>query len=63
MTEKKDEKANERRTYSVRLRPDVMKKIKLMAVEEEKPLSALLEEAIDDLINKYGKERKGKGSN
>lgn len=56
------EKTNERKTYSVRLRPGVMKKVKLMAVEKEKPLSALLEEAIEDLIKKYDKERKGKGS-
>lgn len=55
------EKTNERKTYSVRLRPDVMKKIKLMAVEEEKPLSAMLEEAIENLLKKYGKQTKGKG--
>jgi len=56
------EKTNERKTYSVRLRPEVMKKVKLMAVEEEKPLAELLEEAIEDLMKKYGKGRKEKGT-
>ena len=55
---------SDKRTFSVRLRPDVMKKIRLLSVEKEEPLSDLLEEAINDLIAKYSvelrKEKKSK---
>ena len=50
----------ERRTYSVRLRPEVMKKVRFLAVESEKPVSELLEEAIDDLIKKHSAGKKAK---
>lgn len=51
---------SERKTFSVRLQPETMKGIKLLAVEEEKVLSELLEEAIEDLMKKYGKVKKVK---
>lgn len=48
----------ERKTFSVRLRPDIMKSLKILAVEEEKPLAELLEQAIDDLLKKHGKSKR-----
>lgn len=47
---------SERKTFSVRLRPEIMKKVKLLAVEEEKPLAELLEQAIEELLVKYRKK-------
>lgn len=46
-------KTGERKTFSVRLKPQTMKAIRLLSVEKEKPLSDLLEEAILDLLKKY----------
>ncbi len=51
---------SERKTYSVRLLPETMKSVKLLSVNAEKPLSAMLEEAIEDLLKKYGVGEKGK---
>ena len=42
----------ERRTYSVRLMPDVMKALKMLAVEKEITVSELLEESIRDMLKK-----------
>jgi len=56
----------ERSTYSVRLRPSLIKKFRHVAIEEERPLSDLLEQAIEDFLAKHdqaqktGKGRKGK---
>ncbi|MDA8090285.1 MAG: ribbon-helix-helix domain-containing protein [Nitrospiraceae bacterium] len=50
----------DRRTYSVRLRPEIMKKIRFLAVESEKPVSELLEEAIGDLLKKHSPGKKAK---
>jgi len=44
---------SERKTFSVRLKPETMKAIRLLSVEKEKSLSGLLEEAILDLLKKY----------
>lgn len=49
----------ERKTFSVRLRPDIMKSLKLLAVEEETPLAELLEQAIEELLMKHGKSKRG----
>jgi len=52
----------ERSTYSVRLRPSLIKSLRHMAVEEERPFSALLEQAIEDYLVKHGQARQaGKG--
>ncbi|MDA8089310.1 MAG: ribbon-helix-helix domain-containing protein [Nitrospiraceae bacterium] len=48
----------ERRTYSVRLMPEIMKKLRFLAVESERPVSDLLEEAIEDLIKKNSPRKK-----
>jgi predicted transcriptional regulator len=56
----------ERSAYSVRLRPSLIKSLRHAAVEEERPLSALLEQAIEEFLARYeqarqaGKGKKGK---
>ena len=58
----------ERKTYSVRLQESVLDSLRHLAVDEHRPLSALLEEAITDILAKYsrmpppgsGKEEGGK---
>lgn len=45
----------ERKTYSVRLQEAVLDGLKHLAVDEHRPLSALLEEAIRDIMVKYGR--------
>jgi hypothetical protein len=49
----------ERSTYSVRLRPSLIKRFRHLAIEEERPFSDLLERAIEDFLAKYGKAPKG----
>ena len=52
----------ERSTYSVRLRPALIKRLRHVAVEEERPFAELLEQAIEDFLAKYGQApRTGKG--
>lgn len=51
-----DEK--QRKTYSVRLYNEVMKEVRILAVKEETTLSALLEEAIKDLLKKHSANAK-----
>lgn len=43
----------ERKSYSVRLLPQIFKKLKLLAVKNDKTVSSLLEEAIIDIFKKY----------
>ncbi len=43
----------DRKSYSVRLLPELMKKLKFLAVKKEQKISSLLEEAIQDLLKKY----------
>jgi len=50
----------ERKTYSVRIMPDVMKALKMLAVEKEITVSELLEEAIRDMLKKEGSSVKAK---
>jgi predicted transcriptional regulator len=47
----------ERSTYSVRLRPSLIKSLRHAAVEEERPFSELLEQAIEDFLAKYEQAR------
>jgi hypothetical protein len=49
---------SERKTFSVRIRPQTMKAIRLLSVEKEKPLSDLLEEAISDLLQKHATNKR-----
>ena len=44
----------------MRLMPEVMKKLRFLAVESERPVSELLEEAINDLLKKRPAGKKAK---
>lgn len=43
-----------KKTFSTRVDADRLKALKHLAVDEDKSIGSLLEEAIDDLIRKYG---------
>lgn len=43
---------SERKTFTVRIQPDLMKSLKLLSVERENNVSDLLEEAIQDFLKK-----------
>ena len=43
----------QKKTFSTRIEADSLKALKHLAVDEEKSLGALLEEAIEDLCQKY----------
>lgn len=47
-----------RKNLSTRIENDLQKKIKILAINLEKPLNDLLEEAIGDLLKKYEKKTK-----
>ncbi len=49
-----------RDTYSVRLQARVIDTLRHSAVDEHRPLSELLEEAIGDLPGRYGRALPGK---
>ena len=53
------EDASERKTYSVRLPTRTFDRLKHLAVDEHRTLSAVLEEAAEDLLVKYGKAGHG----
>ena len=44
-----------RKSLSTRIENDLQKEIKKLAIDLEKPLNDLLEEAIRDILKKYGK--------
>ncbi len=48
---------NERKNYNTTLRIDLIRKIKILAAEEDSRVNLLLEEAIEDLLDKYTKKR------
>ena len=45
----------DKKVFSTRLDDDKIKALKHLAVDEEKSLGTLLEEAIEDLLKKYKK--------
>jgi predicted transcriptional regulator len=47
-----------RKNLSTRIDNDLQKSIKILAINLEKPLNDLLEEAIQDLLKKYEKQEK-----
>ena len=53
-----DNKKNEKVVYGVRLKKDLVKRLKLLAVELDKKQNELLEEAIKLLLEKYNREKK-----
>ena len=48
----------QKRTFSTRIDDDLLKELKHLAVDTDKSLGDLLEEAIAELIRKYSKSRK-----
>ena len=42
----------DRKTYAIRLLPEVMKAIRILAIEKEMALSHVIEEAISDYLKK-----------
>ena len=47
-----------KKTFSTRIDDERLKALKHLAVDTDKSLGTLLEEAIEDLIKKYKKKRK-----
>lgn len=48
----------QKRTFSTRIDDDLLKALKHLAVDTEKSIGELLEEAIVELLRKYAKPRK-----
>ena len=48
----------QKKTFSTRIDMDRLKALKHLAVDEDKSIGALLEEAIDDLVKKYEKKKR-----
>lgn len=48
---------SKKKTFSTRIDEDKLKALKHLAVDLDKSLGALLEEAIDDLLKKYKKRK------
>jgi len=48
----------EKKTFSTRIDAECLKALKHLAVDEDKSLGELLEEAIEDLIKKYEKKKR-----
>ncbi len=46
-------------TYNTRMEESLIKKFKILAIEQGKRQNQLLEEAIKDLLAKYQKTKKG----
>jgi predicted transcriptional regulator len=49
---------SQKKTFSTRINVDCLKALKHLAVDEDKSIGVLLEEAIEDLIQKYKKKKK-----
>jgi len=45
-----------RKSYNTTLRADLTRRLRILAAQEGKRQNDLLEEAIQDLLNKYGKD-------
>jgi hypothetical protein len=46
----------DRKNYNTTLRADLLKKIKILAIEKDRRVNDLLEEAIIDILKKYSNE-------
>jgi len=49
---------SKKKTFSTRINEDCLKALKHLAVDLDKSLGVLLEEAIEDLLKKYKKKKK-----
>jgi len=50
----------EKKMFATRIDKDSLKSLKILSVHSEKPINALLEEAIADLLKKYAKNQQKK---
>lgn len=50
---KKTEKTVEKKLTGIRLDPELLKRLKHFAIDRERSLNSLVEEAIEDLLKKY----------
>jgi predicted HicB family RNase H-like nuclease len=48
----------EKKMFATRINKDLLKKLKILSVHQEKPINSLLEEAIQDLLKKHNKSLK-----
>jgi len=49
----------QRKQFTTTIREDYLKKIKILAIEEDKRVNDMLEEAIEFLMNKYEGKKPG----
>ncbi len=49
---------SERKTFTIRMRPELIKSLKMMSVEREANVSDLIEEAVEEMLKKAGHEAK-----
>jgi len=47
----------DKKLVNFRLDPDTIKKVKILAIEQDTNLTELLTEAVHDLLKKYGKDK------
>ncbi|MEX2492731.1 MAG: hypothetical protein WD425_13320 [Nitrospirales bacterium] len=53
-----EKEPGKRKTYSLSLQQDLMKEVKHLAVDEDRNVNVVLEEAMLDLLKKYKKKGK-----
>ncbi len=49
----REKSSTERKPFGIRIKPELMKKLRMLAVEKDMQVNHLLEEAIEDLLEKY----------
>ena len=54
----KEKAAHRRKAYGLRLEQAMMREVKHLGVDEDKPMNDLVEEALRDLLKKYRERRK-----
>lgn len=54
----KPKSSTQREVFSTRINPDIIKQLKYLSVDLNKPLNSLLEEAMTLLLQKYKKAAK-----
>lgn len=47
---------SEKKLFTTRLDKEIIKYIKILSAKQDKPVNYLLEEAIKDLLKKYGED-------
>jgi predicted DNA-binding protein len=52
-----EDKKIEKKQSGVRLNADVLKRLKHLSIDLERPFNALMEEAAEDLLKKYAKKK------